>query len=136
MSQEILLKLKSVQNQIAKTCFFAGQDHKHGVNHSGWRQAQLHREPKASHSEELGHQVDPKGLDQSHVGEDANGWNEKSNDDPKDVAAGDERKHGSALLLAIIPCPDAFTVSLERSDPWVLQAQQKAPSEEGAFRFS
>ena len=107
MSQEILLKLKSVQNQIAKTCLFAGQDHKHGVNHSRWRQAQLHREPKASHCEELDHQVDPKGLDQSHVGEDAKGWNEKSNDDPKDVAAGDERKHGSALLLAIIPCPDA-----------------------------
>ena len=73
MRQEIPPKLKSVQNQIAKTYLFAGQDDKQGMNHSGWPQAEQHREPKASHSEEIDHQVDPKGLDQSHLGEDAKG---------------------------------------------------------------
>ena len=43
----------------------------------------------------------PKGLRQSHLSEDAQRGNEQVNDDPKDVAAGHQRKHGSALVLAV-----------------------------------
>ena len=84
MKQEIPSKLKSVQNQIAKTYLFAGQDHKQGVNHSGWPHAEQHRKTKTAHSEQIDHQVDPKRLGQSHLGEDAKGWNEQSNDDMED----------------------------------------------------
>ena len=86
---------------MLKRDLFASQDDKQGVNHSGWPHAEQHRKTKAAHSEEINHQVDPKGLGQPHLGEDTKGWNEQSNDDPKDVAAGHQRKHGGALVLAI-----------------------------------
>ena len=44
---------------------------------------------------------DPKGLHQSHLNEDPPRGNEQGNADPKEVAAGHQRKHGSALVLAI-----------------------------------
>ena len=88
MKSETPLKLKSVQSQIAKTCLFAGQDHKQGVNHSGWPHAEQHRKTKTAHSEQIDHQIDPKGLSQSHLGEDTKGWNEQNNDDPEDLATG------------------------------------------------
>ena len=69
MKQEILPKLKSVQSQIAKKCLFASQDHKQGMNHSGWPQAEQHRKTQATHSEEINHQIDPKGLGKLHLGE-------------------------------------------------------------------
>ena len=93
MKQEIPPKLKSVQSQIAKTCLFASQDHKQGMNHSGWPHAEQHRKTQATHSEEINHQIDPKGLGQSHLGEDTKGWNEQSNDDPEDIATGHENDH-------------------------------------------
>ena len=93
IKQEIPLKLKSVQSQIAKTYLFAGQDHKQGMNQSGWPHAEQHRKTKTAHSEQIDHQVDPKGLGQSHLGEDTKGWNEQSNDYPEDVATSHENDH-------------------------------------------
>ena len=61
IKQEIPPKLKSVQSQIAKTCLFASQDHKQGMNHSGWPHAEQHRKTQAIHCEEINHQVDQKG---------------------------------------------------------------------------
>ena len=40
---------------------FAGQDHKQGVNHSCWPNAELHRKIKTAHSEQIDHQVIQKG---------------------------------------------------------------------------
>ena len=71
------------------------------MNHSGWPHAEQHWKSKAANSKEIDHQVDPKGLCQSHMSEDAQRGNEQGNDDPKDVAAGHQREHGSALVLAI-----------------------------------
>ena len=73
IKQEIPPKLKSVKSQIAKTCLFVGQDHKQGMNQSGWPHAEQHRKTKTAHSEQIDHQVDPKGLGQSHLSEDARG---------------------------------------------------------------
>ncbi|MGB0275927.1 MAG: hypothetical protein ACPF90_04530 [Synechococcus sp.] len=86
---------------MLKRDLFAGQDDKQGVNHSGWPHAKQHWEPKATNGKEIDHQVDPKGLRQSHLSEDAQRGNEQGNDDPKDVSAGHQRKHGGALVLAI-----------------------------------
>ena len=93
MKQEIPPKLKSVQSQIAKTCLFASQDHKQGMNHSGWPHAEQHRKTQATHSEEINHQIDPKELGQPHLGEDTKGWNEQSNDDSEDVTTRHENDH-------------------------------------------
>ena len=86
---------------MLKRDLFAGQDDKQGVNHSGWPHTKQDWEPKAANGKEIDHQVDPKGLRQSHLSEDAQRGNEQGNDDPKDVAAGHQRKHGGALVLAI-----------------------------------
>ena len=83
---------------MLKRDLFAGQDYKQGVNQSGWPHAQQDWEAKAANGKEIDHQVDSKGLRQSHLSEDAQRGNEQSNDDPKDVAAGHQRKHGSALV--------------------------------------
>ena len=93
MKQEIPPKLKSVQSQIAKMYLFSSQGHKQGINHSGWPHAEQNQKTQATHSEEINHQIDPKGLGQSHLGEDTKGWNEQSNDDPEDVATGHENDH-------------------------------------------
>ena len=71
------------------------------MNHSGWPHAKQDWEPKATHGKEIDHQVDTKGLRQSHLSEDAQRWHEQGNDDAKDVSAGHQRKHGGALVLAI-----------------------------------
>ena len=82
---------------MLKRDLFAGQDDKQGVNHSGWPHAKQHWKSKAANGKEIHHQVDPKWLRQSHLSEDA----QRGNDDPKDVAAGHQRKHWSALVLVI-----------------------------------
>ena len=51
-------------------------------------------EIQGPNSKEIDHQVDPKGLRQSHLSEDAQRGNEQGNDDPKDVAAGHQRSTG------------------------------------------
>ena len=79
---------------MLKRDLFAGQDDKQGVNHSGWPHTKQDWEPKAANGKEIDHQVDPKGLRQSHLSEDAQRGNEQGNDDPKDVAAGRQRSTG------------------------------------------
>ena len=59
-----------------KRDLFAGQDDKQGVNHSGWPHAQQNWEAKAANGKEIDHQVDSKGLRQSHLSEDAQRGNE------------------------------------------------------------
>ena len=93
IKKEIPPKLKSVNTQIAQTCLVAGQDHKQGMNQSGWPHAEQHRKTKTAHSEQIDHQVDPKGLGQSLLSEDTQGWNKQSNDVPEDVATGHENDH-------------------------------------------
>ena len=51
----------------------------------------------AANCKEINHQVDPKGLRQSHLSEDAQRGHEQGNDDPKDVAAGHQRSTGVPL---------------------------------------
>ena len=79
---------------MLKRDLFAGQDDKQGVNHSGWPHAKQHWGPKATNGKEIDHQVDLKGLRQSHLREDAQSGNEQGNDDPKDVAADHQRSTG------------------------------------------
>ena len=90
-----------IRAKFLKLDLFAGQNDKQGVNHGGWPHAEQHWEPKTAHGKEIDHQVDPKGLRQSHLSEDAQRGNEQGNDDPKDVTAGHLRNNGSALVLAI-----------------------------------
>ena len=85
---------------MLKRDLFAGQDDKQGVNHSGWPHAKQHWRSKASNYKEVDHQVDPTGLRQSHLSEDAQRGHEQGNDDPKDVTAGIRGPRG-ALVLAI-----------------------------------
>ena len=56
--------------------------------------------PKDTNGKEVDHQVDPTGLRQSHLSEDAQRGHEQGNDDPKDVTAGIRGARG-ALVLAI-----------------------------------
>ena len=81
------------------------------MDDGSWPHSKKHRKTKTAHSEEIDHKVDPKGLGQAHLGEDAKGWNEQRNDDPKDVAAGHEQKHGSVLVLAITTSKLALTTT-------------------------
>ena len=85
---------------MLKRDLFAGQDDKQGVNHSGLPHAKQHWEPKATKGKEVDHQVDPTGLRQSHLSEDAQRGHEQGNDDPKDVTAGIRGARGT-LVLAI-----------------------------------
>ncbi|MDC3009920.1 hypothetical protein OAZ06_03040 [Synechococcus sp. AH-736-G20] len=52
---------------MLKRDLFAGQDDKQGVDYSGWPPAKQNWEPKATNGKEIDHQVDPKGLRQSHL---------------------------------------------------------------------
>ena len=83
---------------MLKRDFFTGQDDKQGVNHSGWPHAKQHWKFKAANYKEVDHQVDPTGLRQSLLSENAQRGHEQGNDDPKDVTAGHQRKHGGALV--------------------------------------
>ena len=85
---------------MLKRDLFASQDEKQGVDHSGWPHAKQDWEPKAADGKEIDHQVDPKGLRQSHLSEDAQRGHEQGNDVPKDVTAGIRGARG-ALVLAI-----------------------------------
>ena len=85
---------------MLKRDLFTGQDDKQGVNHSGWPHAKQHWRSKATNGKEIDHQVDPTGLHQSHLSEDAQRGHEQGNDDPKDVTAGIRGARG-ALVLAI-----------------------------------
>ena len=95
-----------------KRDLFASQDDKQGVDHSGWPHAKQDWEPKAANGKEIDHQVDPKGLRQSHLSEDGQRGNEHGNDDPKDVAAGHQRSTGVTmsshhhLTHRCLPCID------------------------------
>ena len=71
------------------------------MDHSGWPHAKQHWKSEAAHGKEIDQQVDPKGLRQSQLSEDAQRGHEQGKDDPKDVAAGHQRKHAGALVLAI-----------------------------------
>ena len=73
------------------------------MNHGGCPHAEQHWKSQAANGKEVDHQFDPKGLVNrtSHLSENAQRGNEQGNDDPKDVAAGHQRDHGSALVLAI-----------------------------------
>ena len=73
---------------MLKRDFFTGQDDKQGVHHSDWPHAKQHSEPKATNGKALDLQVEPKGLLQSHLSENAQRGHEQGNDDPKDVTAG------------------------------------------------
>ena len=73
---------------MLKRDLFAGQDDKQGVNHSGWPHGKQHWEPKATNGKEIDHQVDPKGLRQSHLSEDAQRGNEQGNEMSPQVIRG------------------------------------------------
>ena len=49
------------------------------MNHSGWPHAKQHWKSKAANSKEIDHQIDPKGLRQSHMSEDAHRGNQQGN---------------------------------------------------------
>ena len=63
---------------MLKRDLFAGQDDKQGMNHSDWPHAKQHWEPKATNGKEIDHRVDPKGLRQSHLSEDAQRGNDRA----------------------------------------------------------